>query len=219
MEGLDRPTDVVHNTESFTFDEQSTNSDGISSSPKSISIGVQTDFSMLDIENLEQNLSSLENEDKGLKEKIISMIPIDINRLQQDNEMVSFLTGIPNYLLLLSVFSFLADSISQTHRNCLTMFQEFLLTMMRLRLNLTFQDLAYRFNISKSTASRIFDKWIVVMARELKFLIKWPDREVLQKTMPHDFVQAYGRKVVVVIVQVIYWPVHALGAIINIIIQ
>ena len=199
LEGLDRPTDVVHNTESFTFDEQSTNSDGISSSPKSISIGVQTDFSMLDIENLEQNLSSLEKENKGLKEKIISMIPIDINRLQQDNEMVSFLTGIPNYLLLMSVFSFLADSISQTHRNCLTMFQEFLLTMMRLRLNLTFQDLAYRFNISKSTASRIFDKWIVVMARELKFLIKWPDREVLQKTMPHDFVQAYGRKVVVVI--------------------
>ena len=127
------------------------------------------------------------------------MIPIDINRLQQDNEMVSFLTGIPNHLLLMSVFSFLADSISQTHRNCLTIFQEFLLTMMRLRLNLTFQDLAYRFNISTSTASSIFDKWIVVMARELKFLIKWPDREVLQKTMPHDFVQAYVRKVVVVI--------------------
>ena len=64
------------------------------------------------------------------------MIPIDINGLQQDNEMVSFLTGMPNYLLLMSVFSFLADSISQTHRNCLTVFQEFLLAMMGL--NLTF---------------------------------------------------------------------------------
>ena len=59
--------------------------------------------------------------------------------------------------------------------------------------------MAYHFNISKSKGSRIFDKWVDVMARELKFLIKWQGREVLQKTMPHDFVQAYGRKVVVVI--------------------
>ena len=90
---------------SSMFDEQSNTSNRISSSPKSISIQVQTELSMFDIDNLEQELSSLQNENKGLTEKIISMIHIDIKRLQQDNEMVSLLTGIPNYLLLISVFS------------------------------------------------------------------------------------------------------------------
>ena len=104
---------------------------------------------MGDIDNMEQKLAVLENENKSLKEKIISMIPIDIGRLEQDKEMVLFLTGIPNYLLLMSLFSFLSESVSHTHRNCLTTFHEFFLTMMRLRLNLPFQDLAYRFNISK----------------------------------------------------------------------
>ena len=71
--------------------------------------------------------------------------------------------------------------------------------MMRLRLNLPFQDLAYRFNISTSTASRTFDKWIDVIVIVLKFLIKWRNREELQKTMPTDFVQVYDHKVAVII--------------------
>jgi len=99
----------------------------------------------------------------------------------------------------MSLFSFLSESVSHTHQNYLTTFQEFLLTMMRLRLNLPFQDLAYRFNISKSTASRTFDKWIDVVATVLKLLIEWPNREELQKTMPTDFVQVCGQKVGVII--------------------
>ena len=70
--------------------------------------------------------------------------------------------------------------------------------MMRLRLNLPFQDLAYRFNISKSTASRTFDNWIDVIAIVLKFLIKLPNREELQESMPTDFVQVYGQKFAVI---------------------
>ena len=58
--------------------------------------------------DIEQKLPALENDNKNLKEKIISTIPIDIARLEQDKEMVLFLTGIPNYLLLMSLFSFLS---------------------------------------------------------------------------------------------------------------
>ena len=112
--------------------------------------------------------------------------------------MVVFFTHIPNFSLLMSLFSFLSESISHTNRNCLITFQELLLTMMRLWLHLPFQDLAYRFNILKSTASRMFDRWIDVMASELKFLLIWPVREELQKTMPNDFVQVYGLKVAVI---------------------
>ena len=182
-----------------TSDELENRDEKVSSSAAFITTEVQTELSMGDIDNMEQKLPALENENKNLKEKIISITPIDIARLEQDKEMVLFLTGISNYLLLMSLFSFLSESMSHAHRRGLTTFQEFLLTMMRLRLNLPLQDLAYRFNISKSTASRTFDKWIDVMATVLKLLIKWPNREELQKTMPTDFVQVYGQKVGVII--------------------
>ena len=204
IDGLGQHSSVAHQycmdvIAPSTFDELENHDEKVSSSAACISTEVQTELSMGDIDNMEQKLPALENENKNLKEKIISMIPIDIARLEQDKEMVLFLTGIPNYVLLMSLFSFLSESVSHTHRNCLTAFQEFLLTMMRLRFNLPFQDLAYHFNISKSTASRTFDKWIDVMATVLKFLIKWPNREELQKTMPTDFVQVYGRKVAVIV--------------------
>ena len=134
-----------------TSDELENHDEKVSSSAAFISTEVHTELSMGDIDNIEQKLPALENENKSLKEKIISMIPIDIARLGHDKEMVLFLTGLANCLLLMSLFSFLSESVSHINRNCLTAIQEFWLTMMRLQLNLPFQDFAYCFNISKST--------------------------------------------------------------------
>uniref|UniRef100_A0A7M5X0V0 DDE Tnp4 domain-containing protein n=1 Tax=Clytia hemisphaerica TaxID=252671 RepID=A0A7M5X0V0_9CNID len=55
---------------------------------------------------------------------------------------------------------------------------------MRLRLALLEQNLAYRFGVSQPTISRIINGWIGVMATRLEFLIHWPEREQLRKTMP-----------------------------------
>ena len=59
--------------------------------------------------------------------------------------------------------------------------------MMVLRLGLLELDLVYRFGIAQSTISRIICKWITVMASSLSFLIHWPEREQLRKTMPSCF--------------------------------
>ena len=58
---------------------------------------------------------------------------------------------------------------------------------MRLRLNLSRQDLGYRFHAHSSTISRTFMHVIDVLYIKLKPLIKWPDQKVLRKTMPMDF--------------------------------
>ena len=59
---------------------------------------------------------------------------------------------------------------------------------MRLRLNLTIQDLAYRFDVSKST----------VFCR-MKFLIVWAEREQLIDTMSLSFRKYFKTKVAVII--------------------
>jgi hypothetical protein len=68
-----------------------------------------------------------------------------------------------------------------------------------MKLNSPLQDLTFRFNISVPTASRVFDKWIHVMSIRLKFLIKWPDRDELQATMPAVFQRNFGNHVSVII--------------------
>ena len=49
------------------------------------------------------------------------------------------------------------------------------------------KDLAYRFGISQPSVSRIFRKWIAIMAERLRPLIYWPDRAELRETMPIAF--------------------------------
>ena len=77
----------------------------------------------------------------------------------------------------------------------------FIITLMKIKQNCPFQDLAYRFGISvlHVTVSRIFDKWIDIMSTLLQFLILWPGREELIKTMPLVFKQNFGNKVAVII--------------------
>ena len=65
--------------------------------------------------------------------------------------------------------------------------QEFLLTLMRLRLGLTHQDLAKRFGISTTLASRIFHSWLGAMAKTIGCLVRWFPKENIHATMPDRF--------------------------------
>ena len=91
-----------------------------------------------------------------------------------------------------------SSHVSRKTQN-LSHFQEFVMVLIKLRLNVPLQDLAYRFVVSVTTVSRIFSFWMVVMDVRLKFMISWPERELLWKTMPMCFQYAFGKKATVVI--------------------
>ena len=67
-----------------------------------------------------------------------------------------------------------------------------MITLMRLRLGLSGQDLAYRFRVSSATISRTFTHVIDVVYHQLKPLIIWLDRDALKKTMPHGVQKAFS---------------------------
>ena len=61
---------------------------------------------------------------------------------------------------------------------------------MKLRLSYEEQDLAYRFNASQSTVSKLFNRWIPIMAERLDPLIYWPMKQDIRATLPtmlHNF--------------------------------
>nr|XP_012561117.2 uncharacterized protein LOC105846680 [Hydra vulgaris] len=114
------------------------------------------------------------------------------------DEKVLFYTGLPNMDVFFTLFKFIR-SFLLCKRSKLSDFQHLSLTLMRLRLNLTLNDLAYCYNVSSTSASSVFLKTIDVLYVRLKELIKWPDREQLCKTTPMCFRQHFGTRVGVVI--------------------
>ena len=75
----------------------------------------------------------------------------------------------------------------------LSLEQEVLLTLMKLRLALLTEDLAFRFQVSSATASSIFITWIKLMSKELAVLIIWPSRSQIKKTLPSCFRKLYPK--------------------------
>lgn len=111
---------------------------------------------------------------------------------------VRFYTGLSGLDVLKQVLDFVAPYVTRRTKN-LTQFQELVLVLMKLRLNVPLQDLAYRFEISLSTVSRILTAWMTVLDVRLSPLIRWPERDELWLTMPMCFRFAFGKKTTIII--------------------
>ena len=70
--------------------------------------------------------------------------------------------------------------------------------LMRFRLGLLEQDLAYRFGISQPSVSRILHKWLPIVATRLSFLVTWPKMEKLRKTLPACFRESFPKCSVII---------------------
>ena len=99
-----------------------------------------------------------------------------------DNK-VCFYTGLPSMEVLMVVFEHVSSHVTWQTQS-LNRFQEFIIVLMKLRLNVLLQDLAYRFVVSVSSISRIFSHWIVAMDTRLFRFVYWPDRDQLWRTIP-----------------------------------
>ena len=109
------------------------------------------------------------------------------------DDKVKFYTGLPGIDILMTTFNFVSPH-STRRSPSLSLFQEFIMVLMKLRLNVPLQDLAHRFDISLSTVSRIFSAWMTVMDVRLSSLISWPEREDVWHTIPKCFQYSFGKK-------------------------
>lgn len=133
-----------------------------------------------------------------LRDRLAKM-DLDQDSFMNDNKKTLFFTGLPNADVLLIVYNAVEPFIKETAITSLTKFQQLLLTLMKLRLNLYFKYLAYRFGVSQQTASRVFYNTINILYCRLKTLVFWPDRNDLRHTMPLSFQESFGKQVAVII--------------------
>ena len=127
---------------------------------------------------------------------------------------IEFYTGVPTYKMLTFCFSLLEESSNvndeSTEKNAqpgtpkigrprsLSAFEEFVMTLMRLRLGLFQRDLSHRFGISIGTVSNVTRKWMKLIRSQLGHLIRMPNRETIQYYSPPSFKQLFPNVVIVI---------------------
>ena len=105
-----------------------------------VEASTQTELTLGKIEDMNDSIRSGMEEVKSLKSEISKMQKFNETLFVENDDRVQFYTGLPTYKVLKTVFHFCAPSDKCTK---LTQFQEFLLTLIKLRLNSPLKDLAY----------------------------------------------------------------------------
>lgn len=160
--------------------------------------------------NLKEKIRDLQGQHEKLEERLFSLKNVATN-----NSLINFYTGFPNYRTLIALYEFLnpgaggenvkfwlsgkegtqmgtsESSVKQGRPRSLNPWDEFFLTLCRLRQGFAEQHLGHLFNVSQSTVSRIFITWINFMYLKLGQINIWPSRELVTETMPQDFKAKY----------------------------
>ena len=164
--------------------------------PDTVTAATQTDLTTTILSALEQDNRRLTTE---LGEVRASKAYPSHEDLKSNEKTLRFYTGLSSFTVLMSLFRLVSVSIPEGRATKLSHFDCFILTLMKLRLNASNYDLGFRFGVSESTVCRIFMKWIEAMDIRLSFLIMWPDRESIRRTMPFCFKPHYGLRVTSII--------------------
>ena len=148
----------------------------------------------------------LEAENDRLKKKVAQseQDPFRIEQIKNDDRLVRLYTGFTSYIIFLTFFHFLGPVVNdlnywgsregqrQRHRvRKLDPVNQLLLVLMKLKLNLKLEDLAFRFKISASLVSRYITTWICFLYHHLKEIDWVPTVEQVAGTLPHSFRRLY----------------------------
>lgn len=162
---------------------------------------IQTELSMNDVDILFQYYQESLEERTRLLERISTLV-IDFDYLKGNDKKTRFYTGLTTWSLLEN-FVELVKGFLPSHFNCkLNRFQMVVLTLMKLRLNLTFTDLGYRFQVDETTAARYFYRCLYIFHKIFSNtkLVHWPDeRENLLHNIPSYFRATFKEKVTIIV--------------------
>ncbi|CAJ1083768.1 uncharacterized protein LOC115384144 [Xyrichtys novacula] len=139
--------------------------------------------------NLLEECQRLRDEHKRLKEERTKRSTFSYSSI--NTVQLLFFTGITSVL-----FDWLCTKINgsvKTISTNLSLQDHLLIVLMKLRQGLTNTDLAFRFDVSTATLSRILRSWLPALAIVLKPLITWPSKGATLRRMPRIFHRKFKR--------------------------
>ena len=165
---------------------------------------------------LQQKIKQLEVTVKLQRTEIASLKrrPSLVETLLTSDAKAKFYTGLPSITLFDKLFKFLFPMATKMRywrgkmntstqiirkykrspkkcgpRRKLSAKEELFLTLMKLRLGITGQDIADRLNVSEALISSIFNTWIKLLGKELKPMLEFPPKQNILSNLPVDAAQ------------------------------
>ena len=105
-------------------------------------------------------------------------------------EQCHFYTGLPKIGLFSALFSFVTKNEEKEKENTmrkLSLKDELFMVLVKLKLNLHYDDLGQRMSVDGTTVSRIVHKWIDLLFPCMKKLVDWPAKDSILNTLPDTF--------------------------------
>ena len=172
--------------------------------------------------NLNKEHEMVKEDNAKLKLKVsqlqskINKPRFDIEKYKDNPEDIIFYTGLPDYDALMLVYNIVKDSAKNINYDTdktsvvvegqrkigrprvLSTFEEFILTLMRIRLGLFEKDLSHRFSVAPMTVSRVTKAWCRFLRCEFEPLIRIPTAKEINLYMPAVFKHFYPNLTVIV---------------------
>ena len=162
--------------------------------------------------SLAAQVSSLKEEIRLLKKQLFRF-----ENLKEDSKSFQFNTGLtvrawdalwaiikPSAENVLSTKSAATETAGRMNRfgggwkSSLSLEDQLLVTLMRLRLGRLEECLASQFGVHASTVSRILETWINYLYLRLGLIPIWPEWEVVEESMPEAFRSAYPTTYIII---------------------
>ena len=132
------------------------------------------------------------------KEETIKSLSLDEESMKDNDDKLCFYTGLPSWLTFMTIMNLVSPYLPVSGNSKLSTLQQVLLFLVKIRLNLANQDLAYRFQIHQGTVSKIYNRVLDVMAARLGPFIHWPSRTALRASMPAAFMNFYKKCCIII---------------------
>ena len=159
-------------------------------------------------DNLKKDNDRLLNENDKLRNRVLFHTNQFKSKYLQTDDDVRFFTGIPSALAFQRIHDLVEPCTKRRWKGSkskpkgrkfitpprsfgpirkLTSEMEMILTLMRLRLGLTYKDLAKRFTISVSLATQVFNCWLTALYQTFGRTVKWFPKDHIRATLPGRF--------------------------------
>ncbi|KAL1004930.1 hypothetical protein UPYG_G00052330 [Umbra pygmaea] len=154
-------------------------------------VATQTDIDQPLYLAMAEEIQYLRTENIDLKEQVLRLSNSHkIEEFRGRDDKVKNYTGLPTFEVLSTVYNDVEKDLPK--KKSLDKFQFLIMCLMRMRLNLPLQFLAFEFCISVSSASRYFNEAVNVLYARFKPVIQWPDGDRVIRLVKQKYTMLSG---------------------------
>jgi len=129
---------------------------------------------------------------------VLDLYTIDEKTFVADEEIIKYFTGLPTFDVLKAMFCHI-EMYMDASQHPISKFQQYILTLMCVRLNIGFDLLSHIFRVPVKIVSKIFSRVLQVMFSRYGALVSWPLRENLFPNVPLLYRETFGQQIVVIV--------------------